>query len=57
MLHIVDLMDFSEAVKVKEWQEAMDAEIASITSNNTWELYEIPIGKKAVGLKWIYNQI
>lgn len=50
-------MDFSEAVKVKEWQEAMDAEIASITSNNTWELYEIPIGKKAVGLKWIYNQI
>lgn len=54
-LHVVDLVDFSEAVKSKEWQKAMDAEMEATTSNSTWKLFELPAGKKAVGLKWIYK--
>lgn len=33
----------------------MDVKIELITSNNTWELCELPTLKKVVGLKWIYN--
>lgn len=31
------------------------AEMASIVSNNTWELCNLPEGKHAVGLKSIYK--
>lgn len=33
----------------------MDEEMKSITNNNTWELCNLPVGKKAIGLKWIYK--
>lgn len=33
----------------------MEAEIKSIEENNTWELVELPLGIKAVGVKWIYK--
>lgn len=39
----------------KGWKKAMDAEIQSIISNNTWDLSELPVGKKVVGLKWIFK--
>jgi len=33
----------------------MQAEINSINKNDTWELVELPQGKKCVGCKWVYN--
>lgn len=53
VLHVVDRQEFLEEVKHRKWQEAMDAELLLIQSNNSWELIELPSGKKAVGLKWV----
>lgn len=33
----------------------MDAEIAAIEKNNTWELTELPKGQKTIGVKCIYK--
>ncbi|CAM8953938.1 unnamed protein product [Rhodiola kirilowii] len=33
----------------------MDAEIASIEKNDTWELTTLPVGKKSIGVKWVYK--
>lgn len=36
------------------WQEAMDAEVASLHENGTWELVERPKGVRPVGVKWVF---
>ncbi|GKV48172.1 hypothetical protein SLEP1_g54998 [Rubroshorea leprosula] len=38
-----------------DYEKAMDEEIAAIERNNTWELIELPKGKKAIGVKWVYK--
>ncbi|XP_073121134.1 uncharacterized mitochondrial protein AtMg00820-like [Henckelia pumila] len=34
----------------------MDAEIAAIEKNNTWELTDLPKGQKTIGVKWVYKK-
>ncbi|RVW60251.1 Retrovirus-related Pol polyprotein from transposon TNT 1-94 [Vitis vinifera] len=43
------------AVKESKWRKAMDAKIAAIERNDTWELSEIPKGHKTIGVKWVYK--
>ena len=38
-----------------KWQEAMEAEINSMNTNDVWNLEEIPNGAKTVGCKWVYK--
>ncbi|KAI9182272.1 hypothetical protein LWI28_023767 [Acer negundo] len=33
----------------------MDSEIQSIEKNKTWELTNLPKGRKAIGVKWVYK--
>ena len=33
----------------------MDEEIHAIEKNNTWKLRELPKGKQAIGVKWVYK--
>lgn len=33
----------------------MESEIHSIEKNQTWELINLPIGAKTIGVKWIYK--
>lgn len=33
----------------------MQTELNALEANNTWELTELPAGKKVVGCKWIYK--
>ena len=37
-----------------DWKKAMDEEIQSLHTNQTWELVQLPKEKKAIGCKWIY---
>ncbi|KAI0496759.1 hypothetical protein KFK09_023083 [Dendrobium nobile] len=48
-------MNFQEAIKNKEWKDAMDEEIKAIEKNGTWELTSVPQGHKAIGVKWVYK--
>ena len=39
----------------KEWKAATDSEYKSLIENNTWELTELPVGRKLIGSKWIFR--
>ena len=42
--------DFSE-----EWKEAADSEFKSLMDNHTWDLVELPSGRKPIGSKWVFK--
>jgi hypothetical protein len=44
-----------EAMKETSWKGAMKEELAAIEENKTWELCDLPKGKKPIGLKWVYK--
>lgn len=46
---------YTEAAIHQEWVEAMDREMQSIEKNKTWELAKLPVGKKPIGLKWVFK--
>eukprot|EP00252_Welwitschia_mirabilis_P001036 TRINITY_DN11012_c0_g2_i1.p1 TRINITY_DN11012_c0_g2~~TRINITY_DN11012_c0_g2_i1.p1 ORF type:complete len:300 (+),score=34.99 TRINITY_DN11012_c0_g2_i1:1778-2677(+) len=39
----------------QEWLDAMEDELQPIHRNQTWELCDLPKGKSAIGLKWIFK--
>ena len=39
----------------KEWKAATDSEYKSLIENNTWEVKELPVGRKLIGSKWIFE--
>ena len=46
---------YEEAQRSKIWREAISEEIHALTKNGTWEITNLPKGKKAVGCKWVYK--
>lgn len=49
---------YKEAVfspEKEEWLKAMKQEIDAINANKTWELVALPVGRKAVGCKWVFK--
>ena len=38
-----------------EWKEAADSEYNSLLQNKTWDLVELPSGRKAIGSKWVFK--
>ncbi|GJR72454.1 ribonuclease H-like domain-containing protein [Tanacetum coccineum] len=46
---------FYEAIKDRNWIDAMSAEIAALNRNNTWTITTLPKGRKAIGSKWVYK--
>ncbi|KAM1671634.1 hypothetical protein ACFXTN_036619 [Malus domestica] len=48
---------YKEAVMSSEcelWKKSMDEEMKSLHKNETWNLVQLPKGKKAIGCKWVY---
>jgi len=33
----------------------MNKEIEALNNNNTWDLVDLPAGKKAISSKWVYK--
>lgn len=50
-----DPVSFQDAAADEKWIQAMKEEIHSIEKNETWELTTLPIGKKPIGVKWVYK--
>jgi len=50
-----DPVTFEEAIKSRNWRDAMEREMESIENNKTWELIDLPTGVKLIGVKWIFK--
>ena len=53
--HVDDPVHFEDAVNEDKWIEAMNEEIGAIEKSKTWELVDLPEGKDAIGVKWVYK--
>ncbi|CAI7903116.1 unnamed protein product [Closterium sp. NIES-53] len=49
------LKEALESSDAEEWKKAMDSELKSIEENGTWELVEVPEGRKAITSKWLFK--
>jgi transposase InsO family protein len=47
----LDPITYAQAVQSDKWKKAMDAEIAAIERNHTWELTKVPATGKVIGVK------
>jgi hypothetical protein len=47
-----DITNHSDA---KEWYDSSDREMKGLLANDTWELVPLPVGRKAIGCKWVYR--
>ena len=45
----------NDALRNKEWNEAADSEYDLLMSSSTWELVDIPTGRKPIDYKWIFK--
>ena len=37
-----------------QWRQAMDEEMASLSAHCTWDLQEVPVGRKPIACRWVY---
>ncbi|CAI7796708.1 unnamed protein product [Closterium sp. NIES-53] len=49
------LKETLESIDAEEWKKAMESELKSIEENGTWELVELPEGRKAITSKWLFK--
>ncbi|CAI7898575.1 unnamed protein product [Closterium sp. NIES-53] len=49
------LKEALESIDAEEWKKAMESELKSIEENDTWELVELPEGRKAITSKWLFK--
>ena len=45
----------NDALRNKEWNEVADSEYDLLMSSSTWELVDIPTGRKPIDYKWIFK--
>ncbi|KAA0046865.1 putative gag-pol polyprotein, identical [Cucumis melo var. makuwa] len=48
-------VSYDEATSKEKWQQAMKEEMTAIEKNGTWKMVDLPEGKNANGLKWVYK--
>ncbi|CAI7784227.1 unnamed protein product, partial [Closterium sp. NIES-54] len=49
------LKEALESSDAEEWKKAMESELKSIEENGTWELVELPEGRKAITSKLLFK--
>ena len=42
-------------MKISQWKEAMDEEMRAVLQNDTWDIVDLPKGKKSVGCRWVFT--
>lgn len=51
--HNTDPISFFEASKHPHWVAAMNEELSALEANHTWVIINLPLGKQAIGSKWL----
>ena len=51
----IEPTNFKEAMQHSCWREAMRKEVEALGNNGTWTVSTLPMGKKALGSKWVYK--
>jgi transposase len=46
LLADVETISFEEAVRVQKWKDVMDKEMKAIEKNKTWDMTDLPKGRK-----------
>lgn len=46
---------YMEAIKKREWCDAMNKELKALEENRTWDLVHLPNKRRTVGCKWVYK--
>lgn len=46
---------YSQAKDNNEWRDAMSKEIQTLKENNTWNITNLPRGKRAIRSRWVYK--
>ena len=49
---------FQKAMKRPDkqlWSEAIHTELESLSKTRTWDICDVPVGRKALGSKWIFR--
>jgi hypothetical protein len=49
---------YEEAMQVdnkRKWEQGMKEEMDSLVNNHTWDLIQLPVGKRALQDKWVYK--
>ncbi|XP_028062411.1 uncharacterized protein LOC114265776 [Camellia sinensis] len=54
-LTVSNPITYGEAAAKEEWQRAMIEELTAIEKTRTWEMMDLPEGKNAIGLKWVFK--
>ncbi|KAM1221425.1 hypothetical protein ACFX2J_009089 [Malus domestica] len=53
--NLVEPNTFQEANLIPYWRKAMFEELQALEENCTWNIVQLPPGKKAVGSRWVYK--
>ena len=46
--------NFHEALSHPAWCSAMTVEMDTLNANGTWDLVQLPTGKKIIGCRWVF---
>ena len=46
---------YEDAAGDPRWKTAMKEEFSSLQKSNTWEMVDLPPGRKLVQCKWVYK--
>ena len=49
--HAFEPATYSQAAAIPEWQNVMRKEFEALETNGTWDIVELPKGKKPIGCK------
>jgi hypothetical protein len=45
----------SDPLHHADWQQAIDVELTKLQALDTWEFVDLPLGKRTVGYKWVFD--